>query len=356
MPGKRVHRFIHIGTGGWGREWCFEFLPRLVCAGRLEPAAAVDIKPEHLENAIEGYGISRERCFTDAEEAFASVEADFVILVTPPNQREHLVELALEHDMDILSEKPLADTMEACVRLYRAVTGAGRKMGVTMSHRFDQDQQSLQHLVHSGRLGRVNAVVGRFTDSRGRARGYAGLRRVDDALLVHGSVHHFDIFRAITGSNAARVYARTWNAPDLPFEGHTSAFAIIEMENGVFCQYEGAIANAATLNGWEHEYFRAECENGTAILDNRRLQVLRGGARGRWEVERIDLLRRPIWMNEWLTEQFLHWREGGPEMQTSLEDNMQCLTLLFAAVQSAHTGQPVDVQEFLRRRLEAIPA
>jgi predicted dehydrogenase len=353
----RTHRFIHIGTGGWGREWCFEFLPRLVRAGRLEPAAAVDVSEDHLRNAVEGYGVSPKLCFTDVRKALDSVEADFMILVTPPDTREGYVELAVDRGLDILSEKPVADTMEACVRIYRKVMKAGRKMGVTMSHRFDQDEQSLQELVHSERLGELNSVVGRFTDSRGRSGGYGRkLNRFADVLLIHGSVHHLDILRAIARSNAKTVYARTWNPPGVPFSGHSSAFVVVEMENGVMCQYEGALANAATLNGWEHEYFRAECTEGTAILDNRLLKVLRGGHDGTWEVERVPLLQRPTWMNQWLTEQFLDWREGGPAMETSIEDNMQCNALLFAAVESVHTGAPVDVQGFLRKHLEAIPA
>src|SRR5947207_2892244 len=62
-----------------------------------------------------------------------------------------------------LSEKPIADTMAACVRIYKKVQAAGRKMAVTMSHRFDQDKQSLERAIKSGEYGRLNYVVGRFT-------------------------------------------------------------------------------------------------------------------------------------------------------------------------------------------------
>jgi hypothetical protein len=48
----------------------------------------------------------------------------------------------------------------------------------------------------------------------------------------------------------------------------------MEMENGVRCFYEGAKANASTMNGWGNEYFRVECENGTAVLDRREVKVL----------------------------------------------------------------------------------
>jgi predicted dehydrogenase len=57
-------------------------------------------------------------------------------------------------------------------------------------------------------------------------------------------------------------------------------------------------------------------------------------------------------MNPWLAEMFVNWLNGGPEPPNSLEDNIQCAALLFAAVESAHTGQVVEVQEFLRMNLD----
>jgi hypothetical protein len=48
---------------------------------------------------------------------------------------------------------------------------------------------------------------------------------------------------------------------------------------------------------------------------------------------------------------FCDWLAGGDPPPTHLEDNLQCAGLLFAAIESAHTGRPVDVQEFLGRHL-----
>ena len=60
--------------------------------------------------------------------------------MVPPNYHEAVVDAAVEHGLDILSEKPIADTMDGSVRIARKVRDAGRKMAVTMSHRFDQDK------------------------------------------------------------------------------------------------------------------------------------------------------------------------------------------------------------------------
>ena len=64
-------------------------------------------------------------------------------MVTPAHHEE-IVDLAIAHDLHILSEKPIADTLTASVRIADKVKRAGLKMGVTMSHRFDQDKTTLR--------------------------------------------------------------------------------------------------------------------------------------------------------------------------------------------------------------------
>ena len=101
-----------------------------------------------------------------------------------------------------------------------------------------------------------------------------------DPLLVEGSVHHFDILRAISSSDAKTVCATTWNPPWGQYAGDSTALIVVEMLNGVRCLYEGGVANASTLNGWGQDYIRAECEHGTLELDRRKLTVLISGPMG----------------------------------------------------------------------------
>jgi predicted dehydrogenase len=63
-------------------------------------------------------------------------------------------------------------------------------------------------------------------------------------------------------------------------------------------------------------------------------------------------LERPAWINAWLAEMFCDWLRGGAAPPNHLDDNLQCAALLFAAVESAHTGRPVHVPSFLRRYLQ----
>lgn len=40
------------------------------------------------------------------------------------------------------------------------------------------------------------------------------------------------------------------------------------MTNRMHCLYEGAIANASTMIGWNNDYTSAECEHSNLELDN----------------------------------------------------------------------------------------
>ena len=345
-------RYILVGTGGWGGAWCRQFLPRLTEIGKARPVAAVDTDAAQLANAQEHLKLPPDRLYTDIAQAFDSNPADFAVVVVPPAFHEGVVDIALSHGLHILSEKPIADSIEACVRIYRKVLAADRKMAVTMSHRFDQDKQTLEAAIKGGAYGGLSYLVHRFTDNR---RGFASWGKfrheMADPMLIEGAVHHFDILRALAGSNAATVYAESWNPPWGEYVGDSTALVTVRMENGVHCLYEGATANASTLNGWGNDYVRAECDKATLELDGRKLRALMGTPDARPVAVELPLVERTVWMNSWLAEMFCDWLNGGPPPPTHLEDNLQCAALLFAALESTHIGGVVDVQAFLAGHL-----
>jgi len=223
-----------------------------------------------------------------------------------------------------------------------------------MSHRFDQDKQSLERLIRSGQYGRLDYLVGRNTWNFRKYGTWGKFRyEIPDPLLIEGTVHHFDIIRSLAGSDAKTVHTVSWNPEWSEFKGDCQALILIEMMNGVKCVYEGAKANASALNGWTQDYWRAECENSTLELDRRSLRVITGGMGHNAVIEQRPFAQQPVWMNYWLAELYVDWLAGGDPPPNSLDDNIQCAALLFAAIESAHTRQIVDVQEYLAKHLEA---
>lgn len=348
-------KVLHIGAGGFGERWCDTFLPSNVTDGTIEVAGLVDINTKALETGRRHLGLKPEQCFTSAQEAFRTVDADFCTIVIPPALHESIVDLALARGMHILSEKPIADTMEASVRIADKVKAAGRKMAVTMSHRFDQDKSTLRGLVSGDTLGRINTISCRHSSDY---RVYDSWRRFRHEMayptLIEGAVHHLDIMADLAGARCTSIFARSWKPEWAEYKGDTDVMAVMEFANGAHGVYEGSAAQSTGLNDWTFEYFRVEAESGTAILDHREVEVFHRDPKRIYQQSRqgkgqqVCLLSGKKWRNSLLIEQFCHWLDGGPPMATNVEDNLQSVAIVFSAIESARLGQPVQVQEFLR--------
>lgn len=354
-----TYRVIQVGTGGWGNMWCRSFLPPNVAEGRLEVVAAADINPEVLVNAREGLGLRADQCYTSVKQAMDENRADFCTVVVPPAAHEQIVDEALAHDLHILSEKPIADTLEASVRIASKVKRADKKMGVTMSHRFDQDKTTLREELRSGRYGALDYLVCRFTcDCRGFASWGKFRHEIPDTLMVEGAVHHLDILADLAGAPCDTLYAQTWNPAWGQYAGDSQGLVILHFQNGTRATYEGAKTNAVGLNGWANEYIRAECEKATLILSRRKLERFAYDPARTWATgqegqgESIPLREQPRWANTWLVEKFVRWLEGGEPMETQVEANLQSIALIFAAIESSRSGQPVNVQELLAEAIQ----
>ncbi|TCR62473.1 Gfo/Idh/MocA family oxidoreductase [Bosea sp. BK604] len=347
-------RVIHVGIGVFGRRWCSEFLKTNVADGTIEVVAIVDLNPEALAFGAAQLGLPAERCYQDAAKAFAEVKADFCTVVVTPAHHEAIIDLALAHGLDILCEKPIADTMAASLRIARKVEAAGRKMAVTMSHRFDQDKTTLRRIVRSGILGKINHVSLRFLGDMRQHMAWSSLFRhqMADPLLIEGAIHHLDIIADFAGAPCRTVYANTWKPSWAEYAGDTDGIVTMEFENGVRALYEGSCAHSTGLNTFYKEYIRVDGEHGSAILHHRDVEVFMRQDIWRQQSregtgQKVPLLEQRKWINNWLIELFCQWRDGGPALETQVAANVQASALVFGAIESSRSGKVVELQELL---------
>ncbi|MFC6756566.1 MULTISPECIES: Gfo/Idh/MocA family protein [Haloarcula] len=347
-----TYRMVHVGLGGQGETWLTEAIPPNVEAGRIEVVAAVDTDPERHELAQDELGLPAERCYTDLDAALTDHDADFCSVVTPPAAHESVVDTALSHGLDILSEKPIADTLEGSVRIARAVEAAGAKMGLTMTHRFDQDKTTFRRAVEDA--SPVDYLTARFTGNV-RERGHYSqyVHEMENMLLLDGAIHHLDMLAAMVDAPCERVSAETWVPDGADYQGDCTGLVTLTFADGTRAQYEGSYANATTLNGWGHEQFRAECADETVILDNRNVERFgrdderAGESAGRDDGHHVPPVERETWTNAWLIEQFCAWLDGGEPMPTDVQSTLQSMAIVFAAIQSSETGEAVNVPALL---------
>jgi predicted dehydrogenase len=348
------HKMILVGTGGFGGAWCKHFLPPNVADGLIEVVAAVDVNPDALKNAREHLRLPESKCYSDGKKAFDEAGADCCAIVSPPAFHEEYVDLAIAHDMDIISEKPIADTLEGSIRIVDKVKRAGTKMGVTMSHRFDQDKTTMRRELRSGAYGQLDYLVGRYTCDCRKYGCWGEFRhKMADVEMIEAAVHHLDILADFADAKCDTIYAQTWTPHWGEFAGDANTLVVMNFENGVRASFEAGNTVAVGINGWTEEYFRAECEKATLILDHRRVERFDYDPAKTWRLEKegtgetVPLIEQPKWSNTWLIEKFVRWLDGGEPMETNVEDNLQAMAIVFAGIESNRSGRPVKVQQFL---------
>ena len=68
----------------------------------------------------------------------------------------------------------------------------------------------------------------------------------------------------------------------------------------------------------------------------------------------VDLEDQAKWSNTWLIEQFADWVAGGDPMETNARANLRSMGLVFAAIESAETGEVVDYRSFVAEAEEQV--
>ncbi len=337
-------RCLMVGAGGFARAWLQDFLAPFY-GDRLQVVALVDVNEQVLARSADLLGLPAERRFRDIETAFASVDADFCIIVIPPAVHELAVQAAVARGMPILSEKPIADTWEACTRIYRSVKAAGVKMAVIQNYRYSPPILALKQVLDSGRLGRINYVMGRFAGDYSQRGSWADWRHeIAHALLIEGAVHHFDQLRNLSGSDCHCIAGWEWNPPWSSFDGECCAQYVMKMASGVICHYEGSLMAKGKQNNWHSEYYRVECENGAVEVDNDHVVRIYEHEFGRGlRVEELPPAQVEYDNHKWIINEFLNWLDGGPAPTTELDDNIKSAALMFAALDASSTNQVVDV-------------
>jgi predicted dehydrogenase len=341
-------RCLMIGAGGMAGAYVRGFFPQF--AERAEIVGLAEIRRETLDSAADFLGLPASARFTDLTEAFAQVEADFCTIVIPPAVHSDAVMAAVERRLPILSEKPIADTWEACLEIYRAVTRAGVQMQVVQNYRFTPRIMTLKAAVTEGRIGRPLYVVARFAaDYRERGAWGAFRHEIPHSLLVEGSVHHFDQIRNLSGADCRTIAGWEWNPGHPSFDGECCALYGMRMANEMHAQYEGNCLEAGWQNSWHQEFYRIEGEDGTLVLDRDGTVRIQAHTSGRGlATEELPPVRTPHEGHSAIVDQFLTWMEGGPAPETVIQDNIQSAAMLFAAVDASATGQSVDVQAKVR--------
>jgi predicted dehydrogenase len=341
---SRKHRCLMLGAGGMAGNWIRRFLAAF--PERVEIVGLVDVRPEALAASGDFLGLPPARRFGAMAEAFERVDADFCAIVIPPAFHQEAVMRAVRRRLPILSEKPIADTWQASVEIYRAVTAAGVPMQVVQNYRYDRPMLTMRGVLRDGILGRLNSLVARFAaDYREYGSWGAPFRHeIPHALLVEGGVHHFDMLRNLSGGDCRLLAGWEWNPPWSTSKGAFCNAYVMTMANDTRAMYEGSGTAAGEQHSWHDEYYRAECEEGAVSVGRDDVVRIARHRPGRGlTIEEVPPVRVEHEGHLWIVREFLDWLDGGPTPTTVVRDNLRTTAMVFGAIEASRTNQVVDV-------------
>ncbi|WP_026876517.1 Gfo/Idh/MocA family oxidoreductase [Jiangella gansuensis] len=171
----------------------------------------------------------------DFETMVAEVNPDTVIVTSPDHTHADYILAALDHDLDVITEKPMVSTAEQAARVLAAEQASRGSVLVTHNLRYTPRHRRIKELLRAGAVGRpVHVLLEYHVDIRHGASYFLRwnrLRARSGGLSVHKSTHHLDLVSWWLDDTPERVFAlggRHYYGPDSPHRPRDAAGAPYE--------------------------------------------------------------------------------------------------------------------------------
>lgn len=330
---------IQVGAGVWGKSWS----EKVAATPGVRLAAVVDVQVEAARTIAEGGGLSPDRAYATLTDALKQTDADAVLIVSPPQTHTPLALEAIAAGKHILIEKPLAESVDDARKVVEAAATHGVHAMVSQNYRFKRAPRTVQRLIRSGVIGRVEQVAINY---RKNPPFYGFRTEMDEPLLVDMSIHHLDALRGIVGIEPATVRARSWNPSWSIFTSNSSALVEIVGTRGEQVLYTGTWSNHGAQTTWDGSW-QIEGEHGGIVWDQNRVRVhfasafdtvFMPGALEHDGIMEVDLDQVEFEERAGTLVEFQRAVRDGTPAETCVADNLSSIALVLAAVQSAKQG------------------
>ena len=315
-------------------------------AGRIKVVGLVDINPAVARARADEFGLSEAIIGSDLDVVLAQTKPDLLLDVVIPAARHDVVATGLRHGCHILSEKPMATSLDAGRDLIKLAAAAGRVHAVVQNRRFIAGVRRIGRAIAEGAIGDLTALHCDFFIGAH----FGGFREdMDNVLLLDMAVHTLDAARFMAGKTPLAVYCHESNPRGSWYRTGAVANAIFEFSDDVVFTYRGSWVAEGANTSWESAW-RFVGTKGTLTWDGAEAfeaSVVTGTDGFMRDVEAITI-PDPADIGQThghasVIAEFLTAIESGRAPETASNDNIKSLAMVFAAIESAKTRQRVTI-------------
>ncbi|CAN7671261.1 Gfo/Idh/MocA family protein [Mesorhizobium sp. LjRoot246] len=313
--------------------------------------AICDRDPERLRIVGDQFGVARR--YTDAAELFAGENLDFVDIATTAPSHRPLVEMAAQHHVPVICQKPFAPTLADAKAMVGACVEAGVPLMVHENFRWQSPIQAVRGVLDSGEIGtpffgRISfrSAYDVFSDQPYLA---TGKRFIIEDL----GIHILDIARFLLG-DVSTITTRTARI-NPAIAGEDVATMLMDHKSGATSVVDCSYATKLATEPFPETLIEIDGSDGTIRLaQGYRLTVTGKSGTAITDVSPplLPWASRP-WHNiqESVVAIQKHWVDclaKGVEPATSGADNLKTFALIEAAYAGAASRQPVQLDALLK--------
>ena len=230
-------RALLTGLGSWGMQW----YEKLTLRDDIFLAGAVDLNTQLWKT-----GNADCRFYADAREAMDAIKPDFVLNATPPNVHRLINDLAFDRNIPVLCDKPIADNHDDVIHIVSRAAN-GQKLMIAENYRYAPQSRRVKDCLIQKQVGTINEIHMLFRRCHHIDNYHMSM---EHPMLMDVGIHHLDMLRYFTESEAKSVYAKFHTPPDSWYSGYSNAELRITMRNGIKVIYKGSLDADVCETGW----------------------------------------------------------------------------------------------------------
>jgi predicted dehydrogenase len=335
-------RFAVLGTGFWSRF-------QIAAWGELPGARCVAVynrTKSKAEVAAARFGIPA--VYDDATALFRNERVDFVDIVTDVHSHAPLTKLAAEHRVPAICQKPLAPSLDVAREMIARCQAAGIPLFVHENWRWQAPIRALKEVLDSGVIGRVFRAHIQYVNSFPVFDNQPFLTELDQFILADMGTHLLDTSRFLFGEPRALTCRTTRVSANI--RGEDVATVMLSIGDAtVICSM--SYASRIEHDRFPETFVVVEGSRGSAeIAPDYWLRITTTAGtnskrvppqRYPWADPMYDLVHASIVPCQ---ANLLAALRGEAQAETTAEDNLNTLRLVYAAYESACTGQTVSLE------------
>lgn len=342
---------IRVGIIGCGKIAQTRHIPEYLDNPDSEIVGYYDFNMERAQSLAEKFG---GRAYDSAEALLADPTIDAVSVCVANNAHAQTTISALKAGKHVLCEKPMATTLEDCVKMVDTAATCSKYLMIGQNQRLAKAHVKAKELIDSHVIGDVVSFRTTFghggpetwSIDPGMNSWFFDKHRAQMGAMADLGVHKTDLIQYLISQRVVETTAKV-----VTLDKRTPDGNLIGVDDNAFCIYKMSGGAVGTMTAsWT--YYGAE-DNSTIIYGTKGILhiyddpdyslklVMRNGEKVYYDIDRIQTNDNQT--KSGIIDMFVHALVTDTQPPISGADVLSAMRAVFASLESSRTGKAVNV-------------